>query len=120
MDSPCISKKTAGLVDWNADLLLRYLRVVLAGDAGVTKEILLVDHGDAPKNRDNCDQGKSVGLELSISNGTNEGLSEPFQVDPGIEEQVHIFVHRLALLYKENAFHNFEHASHVSMSVSTS
>lgn len=37
-------------------------------------------------------------------------------LDPLVGEQLYDFISRLALMYHDNAFHNFAHASHVTMS----
>jgi hypothetical protein len=36
---------------------------------------------------------------------------------PEVVEQLHDFISNVAALYTDNPFHNFEHASHVTMSV---
>ena len=42
---------------------------------------------------------------------------EDIDLGPAVEEQMHAYVGALATMYRQNPFHNFEHASHVTMSV---
>jgi len=42
---------------------------------------------------------------------------ESIHLDAAVEEQLHDYVSNIAALYHGNSFHNFEHASHVAMSV---
>jgi len=37
-------------------------------------------------------------------------------ISPRVREQLHSYVGKIAALYRENPFHNFEHASHVALS----
>ena len=37
------------------------------------------------------------------------------QMDPAVAEELRDYVQCIANLYRENPFHNFEHASHVAM-----
>jgi len=39
-------------------------------------------------------------------------------LDPDVDDQVHAYVKAVASMYRKNPFHNFEHCSHVTMSVS--
>ena len=42
---------------------------------------------------------------------------ELFSLDPLVAQQLHDYVSNIAAIYRVNPFHNFEHASHVAMSV---
>lgn len=42
---------------------------------------------------------------------------ENITLDPSVVEQLHDYVCNIAAMYRANSFHNFEHASHVTMSV---
>ncbi|GAX18247.1 calcium/calmodulin-dependent 3',5'-cyclic nucleotide phosphodiesterase [Fistulifera solaris] len=41
----------------------------------------------------------------------------PVTLDMKVMEQLEAYIHAIAALYRNNAFHNFEHVSHVTMSV---
>jgi hypothetical protein len=42
---------------------------------------------------------------------------EKFELSGAVLSELHTYVHTLATMYPDNPFHNFEHASHVTMSV---
>ena len=44
--------------------------------------------------------------------------ADSIELDPDVEDQIHTYVTAVASMYRENSFHNFEHAAHVTMSVS--
>lgn len=107
-----LSEKRARLVGWNSDLLLRHLKQVVAhresrGSCKIDSELsfgvnskpfeevvdVLELPSDVANNVDSVELDEAVGLEL--------------QQD----------VVAIASMYRNHAFHNFEHASHVAMSV---
>ena len=117
---PAQSAKLRSLIGWNCDVLLRLLRQIVA-------------------TRENAPVSPEVGfLEKSIGNGSSVVLDEVeefislpkfsnsalMKMDPNKVElsrevvtQLREYVTAIASLYHENPFHNFEHASHVMMSV---
>jgi hypothetical protein len=108
-------------VDWVSEVLLRLLRRIIAkrGPNQMTKSrqvnesvytgrqstVLeeVQEHITLPKYDASCK------LELD---------SDSIKLDPEVDRQVHSFVTAIASMYRENFFHNFEHATHVTMSVS--
>jgi class 3 adenylate cyclase len=116
------SKKTLNLIQWNADMLANLLKVIIARRS---------DSGGHPSDRD-----KIQALEqesLSKHRCTNRmveaeetihlpGVSTPshehsIELSEAVTSQLLKFVHTIASMYPNNPFHNFEHASHVTMSV---
>ena len=52
-------------------------------------------------------------FDLSIKDADVESMS----IKPTVVDQLYDYVSNIAAMYRENHFHNFEHASHVTMSV---
>lgn len=111
-------QKRARLVDWNVDLLLSFLAKVVANrnDPTAIKR--------RPANLDNVPPSNSLILdevtEIIILPDFDDEKRISNQADvilpPEVREQLHDFVTRIACMYRDNPFHNLEHASHVTMS----
>lgn len=111
------------LVLWNVELLGKHLKEILAQRASVPKGfgrrvsksgIAADTYGD-----NFLGEVKEV-LELPQFNSTVNGQ----QVDPSsillsteVQKQLTDYVRTIASLYRDNPFHNWDHASHVTMSV---
>jgi hypothetical protein len=111
------------LVKWNVEVFAKLLREV-------------VQHREALEiTPDPIDKIRS--LEEAISNGIvldeveevialpafdsaaaeRQNQLSPVELSESAETQLHTYFQTIAALYRENDFHNFEHASHVAMSV---
>jgi 3'5'-cyclic nucleotide phosphodiesterase/Adenylate and Guanylate cyclase catalytic domain len=113
--------KNARLVDWNVENLLRQLKLICASRR---KNILakLPSFDEAIHKNDSTtvlDEVQEV-IRLprfdakSVKNLRN---SEKIELPVGVEDELRDYVTMIAELYRRNPFHNFEHASHVTMSV---
>jgi class 3 adenylate cyclase len=111
------------LVDWNVDLLCKHLQKIVA----IRRVLAPVRPNDLsmtlkPSDFDDSKPRDEVVEALAMPEFSSVVASDP--VDPAlvnlpasVRRQVRSFVTRIASMYhKENAFHNFEHASHVAMS----
>jgi hypothetical protein len=117
-----LKDKEVRLVEWNVDLLLRLLREIVAGRETRGEPTR------APKDfvPNKLQEGGTVLNEvkeiitLPKFNARIEKDINPdsIQLDPTVEEEVRDYVTAIAGFYHDNPFHNFEHASHVAMSVS--
>lgn len=118
--------KIQRMIDWNCDILLQLLRLIIAKRQASRRS----SFPDVHVNENELEK-----LELSIG---HDGLpvdeivevielpsfdSAAYEKDPrfveigeAVEAQLHSFVTVVASMYRDNPFHNFEHASHVSMS----
>jgi hypothetical protein len=128
------------LVDWNADILGQLLRLVIAKrNASDVKQNGCMRGGKARATR--TDVPTTIGRENSSRNQECRGnvLDEvkeiidlpkfdaaaahyredlaSIELKPTILAQLHEYVSCIAAMYNRNPFHNFEHASHVTMSV---
>lgn len=116
------SLKTQRLIQWNAELLLQILK-----DIAERRQA----HGVCPDAEDklNAAEAAIVGDSCSVVNELTDVIELPefksTKVKSGIVQPLHAsvepqvigFIKELYLLYRDNPFHNFEHASHVTMSV---
>jgi hypothetical protein len=46
-----------------------------------------------------------------------QNIAENVELDSEIGDQIHDYLTHVASMYPDNPFHNFEHATHVTMSV---
>jgi class 3 adenylate cyclase len=119
-----LSKKVLRLVDWNVDNLVRLLKEI------VSRRNAACTIPDAYE--------KIEALEADFLGRTENTLSEvqeiitlpAFHPYPGklqeynsiefedvVLRQLHTYIEAIARMYNDNPFHNFEHASHVTLSV---
>jgi class 3 adenylate cyclase len=127
------------LVDWNADLLGQILQLVIAKrDAsstaskhneymgeekaratGLPTTIDLQNSGPNQRHGSVLDEVKEI-IELpefdAVAASNQKGLAS-IELESTVTAQVHEYVSCIASMYNPNPFHNFEHASHVTMSV---
>ena len=120
--------KTQRLVDWNVDILLRLIRKVVArrnaefGRKRTSKAFpksnqSLYDVATPAPKCNPLDEVVEV-IELpEFNQNVQEDNSDSIVLDPDVMRETKEYVTTIATLYRENPFHNFEHASHVCMSV---
>jgi hypothetical protein len=122
-DESGLSKKTMRLVNWNVDILAKILKNILARRAsshikGLSNEKL---KNLTFKNSDLFQEVKDV-ISLPKFDATtfqNHVAPNSIELSPAVFQQLTDYVTRVAGFYNDvNPFHNFEHASHVTMSVS--
>jgi hypothetical protein len=118
------SGKVERLINWNLDLLTRLLKEIIAS----RKSIRPVADSDAllsalenhrktrPDQRNVISEVKEI-IELPGYRKCKHVDPESIELEPEVVEQLRKFIVCVAELYHENPFHNFEHASHVTMSV---
>lgn len=119
--------KMSRLVDWNVDVLSKFLRQVVARRKAVLQMSLETEiatlpispHGTASASTV-LEEVKDI-LELPRFDPKIAKIqSDPEKVVLGekVVSQLREYVSNVAAMYHDNPFHNFEHASHVTMSVS--
>jgi len=126
---PQTNQKNQRLIDWNCELLLQNLRKVVARRETEKK---LGAASSARRSRSAievlehkmCNPGSALSevseiIHLPKFEASTDAV-DPKDVDlgPDVASQLRDFVSILASLYRDNSFHCFEHASHVTMSVS--
>ena len=123
-----MSERTSRLIDWTVDILSRLIRQIVARReaCGFSVQRLSTPSTQTPS-------GPQGSLCRSIPLFEVKEIVALPEFDPVLAEtqedadnvklsdellaQVHDFVTNIAALYNDNPFHNFEHASHVTMSV---
>ena len=122
-----VSHKLQRLVEWNAGLLARYLRQIVAGsDVRITigktkKDIMPTIESLLSKGNTGLEEFKEI---ITLPIYTAKEISKRrdpnlIELDEAVMSQLREFVATVAAMYRDNAFHNFEHASHVTASVTT-
>jgi hypothetical protein len=119
-----LDTKTRRLIDWNVDILVRLVRKIVAhrtaGSRGKRNEMnrrVSSVHVVKPSGTNPLDEVVEI---IPLPEFHNDlSLPDPHSVfvDPAIMKEIKEFVTTVATLYRDNPFHNFEHASHVCMSV---
>eukprot|EP00934_Nitzschia_sp_Nitz4_P002003 Nitzschia sp. Nitz4//scaffold23_size168460//26387//30285//NITZ4_002207-RA/size168460-snap-gene-0.151-mRNA-1//-1//CDS//3329543599//2003//frame0 len=123
MLSTNLSDKVLRLVDWNVDLLSGLLREIEArrmstrtsadSDAALTR----LEDGVLDQTETVLSEVKEV-IKMPDYTHSREQLNpERVMLEGEVVKQLHAYIQEIARMYHDNPFHNFEHASHVTMSV---
>jgi hypothetical protein len=133
------SKKMTRLISWNVDVLLRLLKQIAATRSGQHADHLSLLKQIAPtrskspskQNVERVARRSSV-TDTTVLDEVTDIISLPkfdaktaekledvdsIEIDEEVIVQLGSFVSSIAAMYQDNPFHNFEHASHVTMSV---
>eukprot|EP00522_Entomoneis_paludosa_P000310 CAMPEP_0172474274 /NCGR_PEP_ID=MMETSP1065-20121228/69275_1 /TAXON_ID=265537 /ORGANISM="Amphiprora paludosa, Strain CCMP125" /LENGTH=1243 /DNA_ID=CAMNT_0013232453 /DNA_START=67 /DNA_END=3798 /DNA_ORIENTATION=- len=113
--------KSERLVKWNGDLLLKLLKEIEASrDPSVTQrteESNYESGGIETRQGTVLDEVQEIVHLPNFASKTNRNANT-IQLAPEVEDQLLSYIGAVAMLYQDNPFHCFEHASHVTMSVS--
>ena len=117
-------KKIDRLVSWNVETLHRLLKQVVARRSAMGKNrapsstSLRIDEFSIKQGKNFVDEIVEI-IELPEFNAKDGVEEDPSKVviDPEAVDQLREYVTCIAAMYRRNPFHNFEHASHVCMSV---
>jgi len=117
--------KIQRMIDWNCDILLQLLRLIgakrQASRRASTSGAVLDSELDRLERKISTgglpvDEIVEV-IELpSFDSAAYEKDPRFVEIGEAVESQLHSFVTVIASMYRDTPFHNFEHASHVSMS----
>jgi len=134
------SEKTARLIDWNCDVLLRLMKQIVARRRAMAKmKTNIVGLQGLKSSRRQSMNGSLHGASMDESNENGTVIDEvkeiitlpkldlkltkaqeeadTVELPEEVVNQLTEYVSNIAAMYRENPFHNFEHASHVTMSV---
>lgn len=117
-----IDKKVICLIHWNAEVLLRLLKQIVANRQNDSRQSMknftaveasfARTHGQAP-----IDEVQEIVKLPNFKNVSNlQEDVDDIVIHPVVMEQLKKFISHIASMYCDNPFHNFEHASHVAMS----
>jgi class 3 adenylate cyclase len=122
LSEPSMDERTQRLVEWNIDILTHLVkRIVAKRGAPKSSRRKKATPGDIPriKNMTVLEEVKEIIElpELDTVAHTKQEDPENIELDEVVSTQLEGYVVAISALYKDNPFHNFDHASHVSMSV---
>jgi hypothetical protein len=109
-------EKTVRLIDWNSDMLCRLLQQVMVCRGGSTALIKKIDYSDFDCNagvladKNPFDEVKEI-IALPPLNKFKTRSAADIEVPKIVEEQLRNYVSRIAAMYNNHQFHNFEHVS---------
>eukprot|EP00934_Nitzschia_sp_Nitz4_P009170 Nitzschia sp. Nitz4//scaffold37_size175936//139425//149009//NITZ4_002062-RA/size175936-snap-gene-0.260-mRNA-1//-1//CDS//3329549836//9160//frame0 len=118
------------LIEWNTEILIGLLKGIVAQRQNkqlASNISLKSSEGDVEEEADIEGAVEHTALEeiteIIPFAAANDGSPESNQIEaenvnlsPVVEEQLQEYVTMIACMYRDNFFHNFEHASHVLMS----
>jgi class 3 adenylate cyclase len=114
--------KLSRLVNWNVDVLLGCLKAIVASrqefSLRVIKPLVHRDSGLDLNHLNPRDEVTESIISPNFDPNAAMRRKDPASVEisPHIVSQLRKYVSCIASLYRNNPFHNFEHASHVTMS----
>lgn len=106
------------LAEYNAEVLLGFLKQIIARRRSTSSSPISTT-ADSDKNTQPIDEVVEI-IPLPDFDSTYSPLNEDADnviLDKAITRQLRGFVSAIAAMYNKNPFHGFEHASHVTMSV---
>ncbi|CAB9527346.1 Receptor-type guanylate cyclase gcy [Seminavis robusta] len=121
-----LSPKAHRLVKWNVEIISRLLKQVVSRRNELTK----LQKRRAPSMDFRVETSREDGTtvidevkeiielpEFDAKAARDQQDPQTIQLDPKVESQLLDYISLIASMYREVPFHNFEHASHVTMSV---
>jgi hypothetical protein len=115
------SQKMARLIDWNIDVLLRLLKQIAAarGEPPSKPHVEHVAQSSSTTGKTVLDEVREIIALPKFDAEAAEKQEDVDSIEIGekVIAQLSNYVTSIAALYQDNPFHNFEHASHVTMSV---
>jgi hypothetical protein len=109
-----IDEKTQRLVDWNVELLLRYLKLIVARREKRGESDSIEDWFGLHFSNSVIEEVAEI-IVLPKFTAISAVENEAVPIEHAVEQQLYEFVSEIAKQYRKNHFHNFEHASHVTM-----
>lgn len=121
------NSRTTRLIEWNVDVLLRLLKQIVArrracgdnppGTTMANETQFELHHAESGKTA--IDEVKEIITLPRFDPKVASRQEDPDSIALPTEvvDQLYDYVSNIAAIYNDNPFHNFEHASHVTMSV---
>ncbi|CAB9505736.1 Receptor-type guanylate cyclase gcy [Seminavis robusta] len=117
-----LDARTNRLISWNCEMLLEIMQQVVA--RRTVKQAMKISQENKvvlpeKENTNPIDQVKEI-IQLpdfDAEAAERQKNPEDVEIPSQVVEELHLLVGEIARLYNDNPFHNFDHASHVVMSV---
>lgn len=105
------------LIDWNVEQLSEILKLIIAGREAVLPQSTSPHEINTSPIGTPFEEVEEVIMlpEFNRALVQKNGKAEDIEIPPATLEQLHELVSLIAGLYRDNPFHNFQHASHVVM-----
>jgi class 3 adenylate cyclase len=116
------SEKTCRLIEWNTETLLNLVKQIVArrstnhSSSDVNPNVSLLEKNQSDHPLEEVQEIITL-PEYDATAINNQKNSQNIDLGEAVTEQIRLYVTCIARMYRNNAFHNFEHASHVTMSV---
>ena len=108
-------------VDWNYNILLEYLKKIQARKNLVSRKAFkkIKNPGEEIGMGDPIIEEalEPVKMPTFDPKGVRKVGQMPIDLGPDIESQLRLYVSSIASTYRDNPFHSFEHATHVTMAM---
>ncbi len=114
---PEMDEKTDRLVKWNVEVLAALLKKVIARRTDVVNTIEPAPRTSASKVTTTPLEEVQEIIHMPVFNRGSGAETKEEDLDDIVLEQLMEYVTAIASMYRSNPFHNFEHASYVTMSV---
>jgi len=112
-------EKTQRLVNYNVDILARLLHQIVVRRAANPPRLSTREMRKSLRTNGGLvlDEVEDILALPPFDPSTYKNSIDPdsIMLSPRVHAQLEMFVTKIASLYRENPFHNFEHASHVTM-----
>jgi hypothetical protein len=122
IETDVLTEKAQRLVKWNAEVIAKILKDVIQR----RRALNIAPNLEAVRSLEATTQVGHAFEEVTdilaiptfdAEAATRQEALTPVTLDVKVTEQLEAYIHAIATLYRNNAFHNFEHVSHVTMSV---
>jgi 3'5'-cyclic nucleotide phosphodiesterase len=116
-----LEEKSCRLVNWNVDVLLRLIKqIVVRRESGPLlpeQKGILEEQYKSTETSGPLQEVKEIISLPGFVEANYQDDPEDILLPNEVVIQLHDYITHIAGLYRNNPFHNFEHASHVTMSV---
>jgi class 3 adenylate cyclase len=120
-----VNPKTVRLVLWNVDVLQRLLKLIIAkrnAETNLKQPVDTISNFESSIGKSGMVLDEMVEVvtlpKFNAKAAKTQVDPNAIQIHPLVMNQLTEYIKTIASMYRDNPFHNFEHASHVTMSVS--
>lgn len=112
-----VDDRTNRLINWNVEMLLQLMKQVAASPNNDPASPADSQAGELELRMNPLDEVREIIALPDFDKSSVRRDPEDIRLPHDVVKQLHGLVSKIALMYNDNPFHNFEHASHVVMSV---
>ena len=117
-----MDEKGMRLVQWNTEIIGQIIKEIVARRDAIGLEpasefqLAELEQGSLMRDHTVLEECADV-IELpTFCASKKQRTTEPNELSPVVVDQLRDYIQTIAMMYRNNPFHNFEHASHVTMS----